>query len=195
MDWELAGKIIWVIFAITWIVLRWVPHRRSRKIKISTTVRTLRERFSMLMSSLGLGTVPTIWIVTGFPESLDYQPNPVAIIIGALICAYTLYLFRIIHKALGKMWSFSLDLRQEHKLVTEGVYKKVRHPMYSAFWLWAIAQSLLLSNWAAGLSAFVGFGILYFLRVGQEEEMMLKEFGKEYEEYSQRTGRIIPKLN
>ena len=92
------------------------------------------------------------------------------------------------------MWAFSLDLRKDHKLVTEGIYKKVRHPMYSAFWLWAIAQPMLLSNWAAGFSAFVGFGVLYFLRVGQEEEMMLKEFGAEYEEYSQRTGRIFPRL-
>ena len=194
MDWEITGKIIWVVFAIAWIILRWVPHRRSRKIKTTVTVRTLRERFSILMSSLGLGAVPMIWVVSGFPHSLDFEPYPVAIVVGALICLYTLYLFTIIHKALGNMWAFSLDLRKDHKLVTEGIYKKVRHPMYSAFWLWAIAQPMLLSNWAAGFSAFVGFGVLYFLRVGQEEEMMLKEFGAEYEEYSQRTGRIFPRL-
>jgi len=66
--------------------------------------------------------------------------------------------------------------------------------MYSAFWLWAVAQSLLLTNWLAALSAFIGFGALYFMRVGQEEAMMRQEFGEEYDRYTENTGRIFPKL-
>ncbi len=194
MDWELAGKIIWILFALAWVALRWVPHRRSRRTKVETTVKSLRERFSVIMSSLGLGIVPVIWIFTGFPKSLDYAPQPVLVVIGALVCILALYLFRRTHKALGAMWSFGLDIRDNHHLVVEGIYQKVRHPMYSAFWLWAVAQLLLLSNWAAGLAAIIGFGTLYFLRVGQEEAMMMKEFGEEYETYMARTGRIVPKL-
>lgn len=194
MDWELAGKIIWVVFVVCWGAIRWVPNKRSRRTDISTTVRTLRERFSITISTIGIGIFPGIWVLTGFPKSLDFEPAPILIVVGGLICLAALYLFRVTHKALGAMWSFSLDMRSEHKLVTEGIYKKVRHPMYSAFWLWAIAQALLLANWAAALSAIAGFGTLYFLRVGQEEKMMLKEFGAEYEEYAQRTGRIFPRL-
>ena len=90
------------------------------------------------------------------------------------------------------MWSVSLDLREDHKLVTTGIYEKVRHPMYSAFWLWAVAQPFLLSNWIAGFSGIVGFGTLYLLRLGQEERMMEGEFGQEYRDYCKRTKRIIP---
>ena len=194
MDWELAGKIVWFAFVVCWGAIRWVPNKRSRRTDISTTVRTMRERFSIAVSTIGIGLLPGVWVFTGFPKSLDFEPIPLFIVAGTLVCLFSLYLFRVTHKALGAMWSFSLDMRSEHKLVTEGIYKKVRHPMYSAFWLWAIAQALLLSNWAAGLSAIVGFGVLYFLRVGQEEQMVLKEFGAEYEEYSQRTGRIFPRL-
>ena len=90
------------------------------------------------------------------------------------------------------MWSHSLDLREDHKLVSTGIYEKVRHPMYTAFWMWALAQPFLLSNWLAGLSGIVGFGTLYFLRVGQEERMMEERFGQEYRDYSARTKRVIP---
>ena len=45
-------------------------------------------------------------------------------------------------------------------LVTEGIYGRVRHPMYTAFWLWAVAQALLLPNWIAGFSGLIGFGTL-----------------------------------
>src|SRR2546430_6060986 len=50
-----------------------------------------------------------------------------------------------------------------------GVYRHVRHPMYAAFFLWAIAQALLLPNWIAGPAGLVGFGTLFGLRVRREE--------------------------
>ena len=64
--------------------------------------------------------------------------------------------------------------------------------MYSAFWLWAIAQALLLPNWVAGFAGLVGFGTLYFGRVAREERMMLQTFGDSYREYMARTGRVFP---
>jgi protein-S-isoprenylcysteine O-methyltransferase Ste14 len=64
--------------------------------------------------------------------------------------------------------------------------------MYSAFWLWALAQLLLLPNWIAGPAGLVGFGILFFGRLGREEQMMLEKFGDEYRAYMARTKRIIP---
>jgi protein-S-isoprenylcysteine O-methyltransferase Ste14 len=86
----------------------------------------------------------------------------------------------------------SLDVREGHALITSGVYSRIRHPMYAAFWLWAMAQALLLSNWVAGPAGLVGFGILYFLRVGEEERLMLDTFGEEYRSYMDRTARIVP---
>jgi protein-S-isoprenylcysteine O-methyltransferase Ste14 len=66
--------------------------------------------------------------------------------------------------------------------------------MYSAFWLWAIAQALLLPNWVAGFAGLVGFGTLYFGRVEREERMMLDNFGNNYRAYMERTGRIFPPI-
>jgi protein-S-isoprenylcysteine O-methyltransferase Ste14 len=64
--------------------------------------------------------------------------------------------------------------------------------MYTAFWLWVVAQALLLPNWVAGLSGLIGFGTLYFLRVGEEEQLMLDTFGDSYRSYMARSKRLIP---
>ncbi len=93
------------------------------------------------------------------------------------------------------MRSHSLDLRENHRLVTAGIYARLRHPMYTAFWLWALAQPFLLANWLAGFAGIVGFGTLYFLRVGQEERMMEERFGQEYRDYCARTRRILPGIH
>jgi protein-S-isoprenylcysteine O-methyltransferase Ste14 len=66
--------------------------------------------------------------------------------------------------------------------------------MYTAFWLWALAQAILLPNWIAGLAGILGFGTLYLFRVGREEAMLLEAFGDEYRDYMRRTGRVIPRL-
>jgi len=83
-------------------------------------------------------------------------------------------------------------VREQHSLVTTGVYAHVRHPMYAAFWLWALAQFLLLPNWIAGMAGLVGFGVLFFGRVGAEEQMLIDHFGDDYRRYMARTARIIP---
>lgn len=191
-DLVLISKISWIVFIVAWGVIRFRPNIKSRKISISVTSRTLSERFSMIVSSLGLGYIPAVWVFFSWPSRFDYTPNSLLIIIGILILIFALYLFRVTHKALGKMWSHSLDLREDHKLVTSGIYQKVRHPMYSAFWAWALGAAFLIPNWIAGFSAIIGFGTLYFLRVGQEEQMMISEFGDEYREYMRQSKRIIP---
>ena len=96
------------------------------------------------------------------------------------------------HTDLGQNWSESLQIRQGHQLVTSGIYRHIRHPMYAFGWLFGIVQALLLQNWIAGLSGLVSFAVLYFLRVPREEQMMLDQFGEEYQSYMKRTGRVIP---
>jgi len=191
-DLELVAKIIWLLFIVAWGVIRYKPNVKSRKVAISVVSRTLKERFSMIVSSVGLGYIPLVWIFTDFLDGFDYTQNTMLLVIGSGLLLVSLRLFRLTHKALGKMWSHSLDLREDHKLVTSGIYEKVRHPMYTAFWVWAIGAAFLLPNWIAGFSGLVGFGILFFLRVGQEEKMMKAEFGDEYIAYMKRTKKVFP---
>ena len=191
-DWSLVGKIVWVIFIIAWGVIRWRPNIRARRHPVKRSHRSMKDRVLLVISFCGLGFIPGLWVFSGFPDRFDMKADPAGIVAGAIVLLLCLWLFRLTHKALGLMWSNTLELRKGHKLVTTSVYERVRHPMYSAFWLWAVAQPLVLANWVAGFSGIVGFGILYFLRVGDEEKVMEKEFGEEYEKYKRTTKKIIP---
>jgi protein-S-isoprenylcysteine O-methyltransferase Ste14 len=188
------SKIIWLAFMAGWVVLRQQPGRHSRKTPVSYSGRDIRERLLMAASFTGLGIVPSVYLAVHFPRSADYPYMPVLTYLGIAVGAAYLWLFWRTHRDLGKNWSVSLDLRERHTLVTTGVYALVRHPMYSAFWLMALAQVLLLPNWIAGPAGFVGFGILFFGRVRREEAMMMSAFGEEYRTYADRTARVVPWL-
>lgn len=189
----IIAKAGWVILAIAWWIVRRPFERKARRAGIARDEMKLDERIRLSISLTGLGLIPFLYVAFGFPRFADYGVRPVLTALGYLTGAASLVMFYLTHKALGRNWSVSLQLRDDHKLVTEGVYARIRHPMYTAFWLWAIAQALLLPNWIAGFSGLVGFGALYALRVGPEEQLMIDQFGDEYRAYMARTGRLLPK--
>jgi protein-S-isoprenylcysteine O-methyltransferase Ste14 len=187
-------KFAFVVLAIGWYLIRYKYARRSNRTPVLRSARGPRETALLAISLTGLGVIPLFYVATGIPHFAAYVPWPVQGWLGLLFAAISLLMFQLTHRALGRNWSVSLDVREDHRLVTDGVYRRVRHPMYTAFWLWALAQALLLPNWVAGFSGIVGFGILFFGRVGREERLMLEAFGEPYREYMSRTYRIIPMI-
>ena len=152
----------------------------------------------MGLLSVGLIFAPALYASTSWLERADYRLPPEAQRsaggVGAALMILAVWLFWRSHADLGPNWSPSLQIREGHALVTQGVYRHVRHPMYAAEWLWGIAQVLLLQNWVAGWAGLTLFRPLYVLRVPREERMMLDRFGEEYHAYMDRTGRVVPHL-
>jgi protein-S-isoprenylcysteine O-methyltransferase Ste14 len=186
------AKSVFVFGLVVWGFLRYPHQHRASKIPVRNTVRNLSDSLRIACATLGLGIVPLVYIATGFPRFAGYEFRKHFAYAGVLVFALGLWLFYFAHQRLGRNFSVSLDVREGHVLVTKGIYRIIRHPMYSAFWLWAIAQSLLLPNWVAGFAGILGFGILYVGRIGQEEKLMLDTFGDDYRIYMKSTARIIP---
>ncbi len=186
------AKLVWALGVVGWYVIRYPHDRRSRRTPKVRRADRSRELGLMSASATGLGVIPAIWVLSGIPQFADYAFRPVQGWLGAAAFAASLWLFHRTHKDLGRNWSVTLEVRDRHTLVTSGVYSRVRHPMYSAFWLWAVAQALLLPNWIAGPAGLAGFGTLFFLRIGREEALMTETFGDEYRRYVARTSRILP---
>jgi len=188
----LIASVIWFAGIVGWFIIRYPHQRRSRRVPKQRSTHRTRERWLLSISFCGLFVVPLLYVLTGEPRFADYQFQPLLAWLGSILVVAYLWMFYRTHKDLGRSWSVTLEIRERHVLVTRGVYSRLRHPMYTAFWMWAVSQALLFPNWVAGLSGLVGFGTLFFFRVGNEERMLLETFGDEYREYMARTHRVIP---
>jgi protein-S-isoprenylcysteine O-methyltransferase Ste14 len=93
---------------------------------------------------------------------------------------------------LGKAWSPHLQMRQEHSLVTWGPYARIRHPIYLALLGFLTGIALVTANWFF-IALLVVSIVVLALRIPKEEQMMVEDFGAEYEAYMQRTGGLFPK--
>jgi len=177
--------------SIAMVAIR-APHgHRSMKVKVATSRKGRLEKVLLTIAWAGF-FVPILWMVTPWFRFADYPLHPVPFAAGLLCLVVGLWLFRKSHADLGTNWSITLELRENHKLITSGVYRLVRHPMYMALGLYSIGQALALPNWVAGPSYLASFGVLFVFRLRHEERMMRDQFGKEYDDYAARTKRLIP---
>ncbi|MHC4178758.1 MAG: protein-S-isoprenylcysteine O-methyltransferase [Planctomycetota bacterium] len=202
---ETTFKLVFIVGFLAGCVIRGictapVSRERRREPKESADSRLVRlEWLMMLLVSAGMFILPAVhllapWLLGFADYGLPAWPRTTLGVLGTVVFACALWLLWRSHADLGRNWSVRLEIRQGHSLVTEGVYRHIRHPMYAAHWLWAIAQALLLQNWIAGPAFLVTFLPLYLRRVPREEQMMLDSFPEEYRSYVSRTGRVIPRL-
>jgi protein-S-isoprenylcysteine O-methyltransferase Ste14 len=188
---ETTFIILYFLFFILASVIRVVYSRRFEQPR-STPDRT--DRSLSALPIFGMLILPLIYGLTSWLDFANYTLPAWTGWIGAALFGLADWLLWRSHADLGRQWSINVELQHEHRLVTTGVYHRIRHPMYSAHLVWGLAQPLLLWNWLAGFSMLAFSLPLYLYRVGREEKMMETKFGEEYEEYRKRTGMFIPKV-
>lgn len=186
------AEIVWFAGLVAWYVIRVPFERRANRVPVRKSFADWLDWLMLAFAVVGLFLIPAVYSLTGFPAALDRTYLPVIAWLGVAALGGALWLFYRSHADLGRNWSVTLKVRKNHALVKTGVYRLVRHPMYTSFFLLGVAQMLLLPNWFAGLAGPAGAGLLYFFRVVREERMMIEYFGDEYRSYMLRTKRIIP---
>lgn len=187
------SHLVFAAGTVAYMVIRAVFQRRAASGHKALSRADVRDRLLIVFVGVCQIGLPLVLMLTPWLDAAN-RAQPVALTwAGTLVMAGALWLFWRSHADLGTSWSVTLELNQNHHLVTQGVYRRIRHPMYASFFAMALGQALLLQNWIAGLAALVAVGVLYRVRTPHEERMMLESFGDEYRAYMRRTGGIVPR--
>ena len=187
-------KIVFVICFIAASVIRAPYVKRSRRSAVANDHTPRMEWLLLTLAFVGMQAIPFIYLLTGWLDFADYHLPFWIGSCGSVIFVFAVWLLWRSHVDLGSNFSPKLQIRQEHSLITGGVYRRIRHPMYTAHLLWAFAQLLLFHNWIAGPVFLLTIAPLFVFRIPNEEHVMLELFGDEYKEYMDRTGRLFPRL-
>lgn len=129
------------------------------------------------LRAAGIGLLPAWTVIVGL------------LLLGAGI-AVRLWAVR----ALGRFFSFVVQVRADHRMVTEGPYRWLRHPSYTGVILAVLGYAVLVGSWPAIpiVAAVVGTVIGY--RISVEERALVARFGAAYRAYAARTWRLFPFL-
>ncbi len=158
--------------------------RRQEGLFILLTLRPIG-----LMSMLGLLTFVAnpewmAWSSVPLTPSLRWAGVFIGVVTGALL----VWTFR----TLGNNITDTVVTRRDHRLVTTGPYRFVRHPFYVSSALGFVANSLATANWFIGLTGALATTLLV-LRTPTEEAHLVRRFGDDYLQYMRKTGRFVPR--
>ncbi|NND65592.1 MAG: isoprenylcysteine carboxylmethyltransferase family protein [Gammaproteobacteria bacterium] len=121
-----------------------------------------------------------------------FLPVKPAIYVGAILFFVGAGTRALAIRTLGQSFTYILCIRPDHRLVTNGIYRLIRHPGYTGPILECVGI-LVAARSVYGLMLFIPAAvILYTLRIQREEKMMLEHFGEEYARYQQSTKRLLP---
>jgi protein-S-isoprenylcysteine O-methyltransferase Ste14 len=121
-----------------------------------------------------------------FVLNIIFQVSAVLLAVGSVWMANSAI------RELGRQWSFQARLIEDHKLITSGVYKIVRHPIYAAMLGMLIATALIFSHWLAAIIAVPIFLIGTKIRTVAEEKLLREVFPDEYKAYAEKVPAFVP---
>ena len=84
-----------------------------------------------------------------------------------------------------------MTLKEGHELVERGPYRFVRHPIYTGILTMFFATALALGH-VAGFAATLLIFASFWIKLCDEEQLMLQQFPDRYASYQQRVKRIMP---
>jgi protein-S-isoprenylcysteine O-methyltransferase Ste14 len=175
----------WGVFFIVWVL---AAISTKRTVYSESGVQRLRYILPVL---IGWFLVFRGWRLSS-PFSIRIIPQSDAILVLAAIFAVCGVSFCVWARAvLGRNWSGTVTLKENHELVVRGPYRLVRHPIYTGI------LTLLIGTWLelghlAGLIGVILVWISFWIKLSGEEELMMKQFPDQYPIYRERVKRIIP---
>ncbi|MDJ0534446.1 MAG: isoprenylcysteine carboxylmethyltransferase family protein [Xenococcaceae cyanobacterium MO_207.B15] len=186
----LAASYLLFFLATVWRTAKWGNLAKRSE---DRQVKSLSGRIASFIGIFGLLAVHwlAIYESSGLFNQKISLTNIVFIIIGICLVISGIIVNHIAVKTLGKFFD-RLVIKEQHELITSGIYSQVRHPIYTSYLLLFIGFCTLLQSWLSlGVLAIVSF-IWFGNRITTEEKMLIQEFGNTYRIYQQQTKRLIP---
>lgn len=179
------------IFEITWIVwlISEVIFTRIFRSKNKGLARHDRNSLNYIWIAI------TISITLGVMNSL-YFDFPIAGVwlnytgLGLMLAGMVIRFMAI--NTLGKFFTVDVSIRDDHHLVTNGLYKYIRHPAYTGSLMTFTGFGLSMNNWVSLIIIVVPVLLTFLYRIKVEESTLLNQSELEYREYMKHTWRLVP---
>ena len=183
----LAGIAIlacWVAIALYWNI-------SARSAKPAAESQAFLDRLARMPVWLGFILLLITWV---YPFGIVVmRRTKLSDSIAVAVCALGTIVAIWSRKTLGREWSQDVELKQEHKLVERGPYSLMRHPIYTAHLLLGLGTALG-SGRLVGFVGLASFVVGFWIKLKQEERLLLRGFPDEYPAYKARVKALIPYL-
>jgi protein-S-isoprenylcysteine O-methyltransferase Ste14 len=176
---------MWDALLVVWFLL-WFGMKKAKR------TETLSER-----AQHAIPVILAFWLL--FENNWDvlntrlFPETPTLLWVGIALTAIGVGISIWARITLGRNWSARVTLKEGHELVRNGLYRWIRHPIYTGIILGFIGTAIIMGY----LRGFIGLSIIwasFYFKARREENFLRQEFGEGFDEHTKSTGMFLPKL-
>ena len=178
-------SICWGIFFVVWVLAAIFT---KRTVYHESGVRRLRYLIPVVIGWYLLFRGHRL----PHPFNVHIIPQTDAIlVVSSILCVCGVAFCLWARAVLGRNWSGTVTLKEDHELIVRGPYRLVRHPIYTGILAMLVATAIQQRH-IAGMFGLIFVFASFWIKLNNEEEVMHKQFPDQYAAYEERVKRIIP---
>lgn len=180
-------KITWFIVLMYWLISGLLSKKAIRQ--ESLFARLIQYWLPLIIAALLLG--PGEWYGHSWLRESFIEHSNSTGIIGLLFCIAGAIIACLARHSLGNNWSLSVQQKKNHELIQNGLYKIVRHPIYTGLLLLFTGNAIIVGDYRGIIAVAIVF-ISFWFKLMKEEKILISLFGDQYIAYKHKTKAIIP---
>ena len=191
--WDHWQTLLWAANAAWMLSETWIF---ARDLRGARGVDADRGSRLLILLAVAVSVVAAQVCVTRYPFArlLDGEIGAARFGAGLALMGFGIGLRLWAVITLGAMFRTKVMLQDDHRLVTRGVYRRLRNPSYTGALITVIGQGLTFGNWLALLVLVTGVFAALAWRIHVEERALRGRFGEAYEAYVRRSWAILPPI-
>ncbi|MDR2984965.1 MAG: isoprenylcysteine carboxylmethyltransferase family protein [Nocardiopsaceae bacterium] len=196
--WHSAATLTLVLWGAVELALRLRlavrPGWRSRLRSWSETAGgRLREwTFFLVVLGIAAAVLGALWLTR--LTQFAVNGGKAGVVVGEIVAISGIALRVWSILTLDRFFTFVVGIAEDHRLVQHGPYRVLRHPGYAGALLTLAGCGIAMGNWLSLLLIIVGPAVALGVRIGVEEASLAAALGTEYQAYTRRTARLIPRV-
>ena len=174
----------WITFLVYWVI---------SALRVKATAEH-QSAVSAAAHRIPVGLGWFLLLYQGLPPPMNLVVVPRAdwaLALGVVICVFGLFVTIWARWTLAGNWSSDVTFKQGHELVRSGPYRFVRHPIYTGLLLMCLGSAIEIGRLRCGLS-LVAVGLGFWIKLRQEERLLLRHFPDTYPAYRQQVNALVP---
>jgi protein-S-isoprenylcysteine O-methyltransferase Ste14 len=174
-------------------------------VEVSQQVRQRKRRGRGTVAPADRGSLVVLYVAIAVGYSVAFSmrfarfgglpgDQPLWLLVGGAVILAGLWIRRRAMRTLDELFTFEVEVRDDHRLVETGPYRRIRHPGYLGQLLVFLGAALALGNAIGAIAMLVITVGAFGWRIRVEEAALGERLGEPYEAYRRRTWRLVPGL-